>query len=89
MNADQLKILFEEDDRLAEGVPVIVYWKAYSGQAVVKKLNKRSVTVELTEPAVNCTIPAGTEITVPRIDNIKKWTANNCVRLLQEGGRDA
>lgn len=89
MTAEEFKILFEEDDTFAAGVKVWLRWtnsgRQFSGVGTITRLNAKTLRATLdhevglpSEPFGY--YPAGHEIIVPRIDDAKKWTANNCAR---------
>lgn len=83
MTDTELAVLFAEDEKLVVGLTVNVFWKSagrsWQSWGVIEKINPSSVKVRLVGYP-----PAAPLITVPRIDNIKQWTANNCVRLIPE-----
>jgi hypothetical protein len=87
MNADEFRVLAKEDQTLAVGDEVTVYWTSsgryFRGRGKVSKLNEKSVKVRLEEHVAKewyGGYPVGHQITVPRILAIERWTANNCVR---------
>lgn len=93
MNAEEFKSLVDEDRRLALGLDVTVYWtnsnRYFRARGKVSKLNEKSVKVRLEEHVGKDFFggyPVGHQITVPRILAIERWTANNCVRIIQPNG---
>ena len=83
MTANELRAVINFEKGLVPGVSVRVRWtnsnRYLAAQAVVLRVNRKSVRVTLTEAVA--TIPlggwqVGHEIVVPRIDD-KRWSCGN------------
>lgn len=87
MTASEFKTVTEFEGSLHPGQAVYVKWSAgsaghYKGEAVVKKINAKSVRVTLTKPVETArwgNYPQGHEIVVPLVANIVRWTYFNRV----------
>lgn len=86
MNAAEYRAVTMFEALLVPGMYVDVRWTsggaAYAGPATVKHANPKSVRVKLAEPVSS--YPAGYEIIVPLIGDIKRWSARN--RVEPRGG---
>lgn len=85
MTAEEMELIFKDEDQIEVGSEVLAHWTTggltHEAPAVVLKKNSKSFRVELLKAAsVSC--PAGTGITVPRIDNVRLWSPNNCAVLM-------
>lgn len=82
------QVVFEET--LTVGSPVQVRWTAgygyYEGTATVKKVNAKSIVVDLDTPVTDSFfhIRTFTEVSVPRRMNLKQWSLSNCVSPVDE-----
>jgi hypothetical protein len=84
MTADEYKALIAEDEALAVGDRV---WFRFTNNGRYRrvmvrlvKINAKSLIGEVIaryEPESGFTYPAGQRLKVPRISDIKQWTANN------------
>lgn len=84
MNDREYSVVINFESSLVPNSPVMAKWTnngtKYYGMAAVVKVNKKSIRVRLTEDIIP--YRKGREISVPSIDNIQQWTANNRVEPL-------
>lgn len=83
MTAEQAKMVFDFDADLKVGDEIEARWtnsfRLWSGKATIVKLNAKSIRVRLTDNVGDPRrhYPAGREITLPRISDLKRWSQNN------------
>lgn len=90
MNATEYKTVIDFESSLNPGDTVKVRWtnckRYFSGEARVVKNNRKSFRVELLAPVHiegQSYYPAGQTITVPNIDDMFRWSANNRVEPVE------
>lgn len=71
-----------DDAALTIGALVVARWtncfRQYEARATVVKVNRKSVRVTLVDGIDG--YPAGREIVLPRFENWRTWSVNNCAR---------
>ena len=85
MNAAEFREVMSFEQGLKEGDEIILRWtnchSYFEARATVVRVNEKSIRGRLTEEVMHrgkVGYPAGWEISVPRLLDLRKWSCNNC-----------